>query len=116
MKIAILEGETSVEGKRLKVEAEQDYSSPIDCLVRPDETNFTAILQWKHNHVDDVPSRRQTTTGVYQVYEDNMQRLYIKSVNVSADGLYTCGYAASDGSTVSKSFVLNVFVGKCLCR
>ena len=41
-----------------------------------------------------------------------MQRLYIKSVSASDSGVYTCQYTATNGSIVSKSFTLNVIVGK----
>ena len=97
----------------MEVDEGQDYSNPIDCGIRPDVTNFNTILQWKHNGTTDVPLSEQSA-GVYQVYENNIQRLYIKSPSVSANGLYTCQYTATDGITVSKSFLMIVKVGKYL--
>ena len=98
----------NIEGTSVAVDENQDYSNPIDCGVSPDVTNFNALLQWKHNTTNDVPSSSVQTTGVYQMYENGVQRLYIKSASVSSNGLYTCQYTATDGSIVSKSFTLNV--------
>ena len=102
----------NIEGTSVAVDENQDYSNPIDCGVSPDVTNFTALLQWKHNTTNDVPSSSVQTTGVYQVYENGVQRLYIKSASTSDSGVYSCQYTATDGSIVSKSFTLNVTVGK----
>ena len=98
----------NIEETSVAVDENQDYSNPIDCGVSPDVTNFNARLQWTHNVTIDVPSSSAQTAGVYQVYENGAQRLYIKSVSVSSNGLYTCQYTAPDGSIVSKSFTLNV--------
>ena len=98
----------NIEGTSVAVDDNQDYSNPIDCGVSPDVTNFNALLQWKHNTTNDVPSSSAQNAGVYQVYENDVQRLYIKSASVSSNGLYTCQYTAITGSIVSKSFTLNV--------
>ena len=112
LEIAILDNNTNIEGTILAVVKNQDYSNPIDCGVSPDETNFNALLQWKHNTTNDVPSSSVQNAGVYQVYENGVQRLYIKSAGAFDSGVYTCQYTATDGSIVSKSFTLNVSVGK----
>ena len=106
LEIAILDNIKHIEGKSVAVDENQDYSNPIDCGVSPDETNFNALLQWKHNMTIDVPP--PSAQSVYQVYENGVQRLYIKSASVSFKGLYTCQYTAANGSAVSKSFTLNV--------
>ena len=100
-----------IEGTSVAVDENQDYSNPIDCGVSPNVTNYNALLQWKHNTTNDVPSSNGQTTGLYQVYENGVQQLYIKSASSSDGGVYTCQYTATDGSIVSKSFTLNV-VGK----
>ena len=97
-----------IEGTSVAVDENQDYSNPIDCGVSPDVTNFNALLQWKHNTINDVPSSSVQNTGVYQMYENGVQQLYIKSANVSSNGVYTCQYTATNGSIVSKSFTVNV--------
>ena len=102
----------NIEGRSVTVDENQDYSNPIDCGVSPDVTNFNALLQWKHNTTIDVLFSSVQTTGVYQVYENGVQRLYIESASVSDIGVYTCLYTTTDGSIVSKSFTLNVVVGK----
>ena len=102
----------NVEGTSVAVDENQDYSNSIDCGVSPDVTNFNALLQWKHNTTNDLPSSSVQTTGVYQVYETGVQRLYIKSASASDSGVYTCQYTTTNGSIVSKSFTLNVIVGK----
>ena len=97
----------NIEETSVAVDENQGYSNPIDCGVSPDVTNFNnARLQWKHNMTIVVPS--SSAQNVYQVYENGVQRLYIKSASVSSNGLYTCQYTATDGSIVSKSFTLNV--------
>ena len=101
----------NIEGTIVVVDDNQNYSNPIDCGVSPDVTNFNALLQWKHNTTKDVPSSSLQTTGVYQMYENSVQRLYIKSISASDSGVYTCQYTATNGSIVSKSFTLNI-VGK----
>ena len=106
--IVILDNNTSIEGTSVAVDEQQDYLNPIDCGVSPDVTNFNALLQWTHNVTNDIPSSIVQNAGVYQVYENGVQRLYIKSAGVSFNGLYSCQYAATDGSIVSKSFTLNV--------
>ena len=108
LEIAILDSNMHIEGTSVTVDENQDYSNPIDCGVSPDVTNFNALLQWKHNTTNDVPSSSVQTTGVYQVYENDVQRLYIKSANASDSGVYTCQYTTTDGPIVSKSFTLNV--------
>ena len=112
LEIAILDNNTNIEGTSVTVDDNQDYSNPIDCGVSPDVTNFNALLQWKHNTTNHVPSSSVQNTGVYQMYENGVQRLYIKSASASDSGVYTCQYTATDGSIVSKSFTLNVIVGK----
>ena len=112
LEIAILDNNMHIEGASVAVDDNQDYSNPIDCGVSPDVTNFNALLQWKHNTTNNVPSSSVQTAGVYQVYENGVQRLYIKSASTSDIGVYTCQYTATDGSIVSKSFTLNVIVGK----
>ena len=102
----------NIEGKSVTVDENQDYSNPIDCGVSPDVTNFNALLQWKHNTTNDIPSSSLQNVGVYQVYENGVQRLYIKSASASDSGVYTCQYSTTDGSIVAKSFTLNVIVGK----
>ena len=102
----------NIEGTSVAVDENQDYSNPIGCGVSPDVTNFNALLQWKHNTTNDVPSSSVQTTGVYQMYENGVQRLYIKSVSASDSGVYTCQYATTNGSIVSRSLTLNVTVGK----
>ena len=97
-----------IEGTSVAVDENQDYSNSIDCGISPDVTNFNALLQWKHNTTNDVASSSVQNSGVYQVYENGVQRLYIKSASVSFNGLYTCQYTATNGSIVSKSFTLNV--------
>ena len=92
----------------MAVDENQDYSNSIDCGVSPDVTNFNALLQWKHNTTIDVPSSSVQNAGVYQLYENGVQKLYIKSATVSSNGLYTCQYTAINGSIVSKSFTVNV--------
>ena len=110
LEIAILDNNMNIEGRSVAVDENQDYSNPIDCGVSPDVTNINARLQWKHNMTIDVPS--SSAQSVYQVYENGVQKLYIKSASVSSNGLYTCQYTATDGSIVSKSFTLNIRVGK----
>ena len=102
----------NIEGKSVTVDENQDYSNSIDCGVSPDVTNFNALLQWKHNTTNDIPSSSLQNVGVYQVYENGVQRLYIKSASASDSGVYTCQYTTTDGSIVVKSFTLNVIVGK----
>ena len=106
MEIAILDNTNHIEGTSVEVNENQDYSNPIDCGVSPDVTNFNALLQWKHNLTIDVPP--PSAQSVYQMYENGVQRLCIKSASVSSNGLYTCQYTATDGSIVSKSFTMNV--------
>ena len=101
----------NIEGTSVAVDDNKDYSNPIDCGVSPDVTNFNALLQWKHNATSDVPSSSAQNAGVYQMYENGVQRLYIKSASASDSGVYTCQYTATNGSIVSKSFTLNI-VGK----
>ena len=108
LEIAILVNNMNIEGRSVAVDENQDYSNPIDCGVSPDVTNFNALLQWKHNTTHDVPSSSVQNAGVYQVYENGVQRLYIKSASASDRGVYSCQYTATDGSIVSKSFTLNV--------
>ncbi|XP_062509144.1 uncharacterized protein LOC134185379 [Corticium candelabrum] len=110
LEIAILDNNMNIEGTSVTVDENQDYSNPIDCGVSPDVTNFNALLQWKHNTNNDVPSSSLQNAGVYQVYENGVQRLYIKSTSASDSGVYTCQYTTIDGSIVSKSFTLNVIV------
>ena len=103
----------NIEGRSVAVDENQDYSNPIDCGVSPDVTNFNALLQWKHNTTNDVPASSSVqNAGVYQVYENGVQRLYIKSASVFDSEVYTCQYTRTDGFIVSKSFTLNVRVGK----
>ena len=102
----------NIEGTSVAVDKNQDYSNPIDCGVSPDVTNFSALLQWKHNTTNVVPSSSVQNAGVYQVYENGVQRLYIKSASGSDSGVYACQYTATNSSIVSKSFALNVGVGK----
>ena len=112
LEIAILDNNMNIEGKSVTVDDNQNYSNPIDCGVSPDVTNFNALLQWKHSTANDVPSSSVQNAGVYQMYENGVQRLYIKSASASDRGVYTCQYTTTDGSIVSKSFTLNVIVGK----
>ena len=100
----------NIEGTSVTVDENQDYSNPIDCGVSPDVTNFNALLQWKHNMTIDVPS--SSAQSVYQVYKNGVQCLYIKSASASDSGVYTCQYTTTNGFIVSKSFTLNVHVGK----
>ena len=102
----------NIEGTSVAVDENQVYSNPIDCGVSPDVTNFNSLLQWKHNTTNDVPSSSVQNAGVYQMYENGVQQLYIKSASAFNSGVYTCQYTATDGSIVSKSFTLNVRVGK----
>ena len=67
----------NIEETSVAVDENQDYSNPIDCGVSPDVTNFNALLQWKHNTINDVPSSRVQNTCLYQVYKNGVQRLYI---------------------------------------
>ena len=97
-----------IEGTSVTVDENQGYSNPIDCGVSPDVTNFNALLQWKHNTTNDVPSSSVQNTGVYQMYENGVQRLYIKSASASDIGVYTCQSTATTGSIVAKSFTLNI--------
>ena len=107
LEIAILDNNMNIEGTTVAVNENQDYSNPIDCGVSPDGTNFSnARLQWMHNMTIDVPS--SSAESVYQMYENGVQKLYIKLASVSSNGLYTCKYNATDGSIVSKSFTLKV--------
>ena len=108
LEIAILDDNTNIVGTSVAVDENQNYSNPIDCGVSPDVTNFNALMQWKHNTTNDVPSLSVQIAGVYQVYENGVQKLYIKSASVSDSGVYTCQYSATNGSIVSKSFTLNV--------
>ena len=108
MEIAILDNNTHIEGTSVAVDENQAYSNPIDCGVSPDVTNFNALLQWKDNTANDVPSSSVQNAGVYQMYENGVQRLYIKSASVSDSGVYTCQSTATTGSIVLKSFTLNV--------
>ena len=108
MEIAILDNDTHIEGTRVVVDENQDYSNPIDCGVSLHVTNFNALLQWKHNTTNDIASSSGQNAGVYQVYENGVQRLYIKLASVFDNGLYTCQYTAANGSIVSKSFTLIV--------
>ena len=112
MEIAILDSNTNIERTSVTVDDDQHYSNPVDCGVSPDVTNFNALLQWKHNTINDVPPSSLQNAGVYQVYENGVQRLYIKSASASDRGVYTCQYTTTNGSLVSKSFTLNVTVGK----
>ena len=112
LEIAVLDNNKNIEGTSVAVNKNQDYPNPIDCGVSPDVTNFNALLQWKHNTTNDVPSSSVQNAGVYQVYENGVQRLYIKSASGSDSGVYTCQYTTTLGSIMSKSFTLNVGVGK----
>ena len=112
MEIAVLDNNKNIKGTSVAINKNQDYSNPIDCGVSPDVTNFNALLQWKHNTTNDVPSSSVQNAGVYQVYENGVQRLYIKSAGAFDSGVYTCQSTATHGSIVSKSFILNVGVGK----
>ena len=102
----------NIERTSVAVDENQDYSNPIDCGVSPDVTNFNALLQWKHNTTNDVPSSTVQNTGVYQVHENGFRRLYINSASASDSGVYTCQYNTTNGSIGSKSFTLNVIVGE----
>ena len=108
MEIAILDNNKNIEGTSVAVDENQDYSNSIVCGVSPDVTSFNTLLEWKHNTTIDVPSSSVQNAGVYQLYENGVQKLYIKSASVSSNGLYTCQYTATNGSIVSKSFTVNV--------
>ena len=113
LEIAILDNNMHIEGTSVAIGENQDYSNPIDCGVSPDVTNFNALLQWKHNATNEIAlSSIQKTSGVYQVYENGVQRLYINSANSSHSGVYTCQYSSTDGFIVSKSFALTVYEGE----
>ena len=43
--------------------------------VSSDVTNFISLLQWKHNTTNDISSSSVQNAGVYQVYENGVQRL-----------------------------------------
>ena len=98
----------NIEGTSVAVDENQDYSNPIDCGVSPGVTNFNSLLQWKHNTTSAVPSSSIQTTGVYQMYENGFQRLYIKSASASDSGAYTCQSTVTNSSIVAKSFTLNI--------
>ena len=107
LEVVIMDGSVHVEGTSVEVNENAGLSNPIECGVKPDVTNFNALLQWKHNTTNVVPLGVRSG-GVYQVYENNMQRLYVKSAGSSANGLYSCEYVANNGSSLSQSFTLDV--------
>lgn len=106
--IVVLANSTNVEGRSFTVNEGHGLPNPIDCSVRPNVTNFNAVLQWKHNMTIDVLSyASKQPSGIYQVYENNQRRLYVTSADGPAHGLYSCQYTAN-GAIVSESFRLNV--------
>ena len=85
------------------VDDNQTYPNPIDCGVTPDVTNLNALLQWKHDSINDIPSSSGQNADVYQVYENSVQRLYIKSAIAISDDLYSCPYTANDMALLCQS-------------
>ena len=110
MDVQILVNGSDVEGRSLLDEG-QGLPDPIECGVSPDHTNLNALLNltWKHNNNTDIVTYSNgTKPSIYQVYERNRQRLYIRSSKTVDYGRYSCHYTWINGSAASKFFTLNV--------
>ena len=77
-----------------------------DCSIISDNTGLGVSLTWKHNYSDVKTLPRQQLPGIYQMNENDMQRLYINKTSDLDDGVYSCHASVGHATLVPKSFTL----------
>ena len=105
MNITIERDGTNVDNHSFSVDQGDGLTRPINCTVIENTANYSISLTWKHNN-ENVSSGLQP--GVYQMNENNMQRLYINNAMSSDDGLYSCLVSLGGTTLFSRSLTLNV--------
>ena len=105
----------NIDGHSLSVYKRQGLSTSIDCAIIENTANFSLSLTWKFNNSNNVQmfsSGQQP--AIYQVNENNMQRLYITKNADSDDGVYSCYASVGSADVLFRSFTLN-FKGTVFC-
>ena len=108
MDIRIQRGGTEIDRPSLSLYKGKGLSSSIDCSVIENTANFGLSLTWKFNgnNIQTFSSGQQP--GIYQVKENNMQRLYITKTTDSDNGVYSCQASVASTTVLSRSFTLLV--------
>ena len=114
MDIRIQRSGTNINGPSLSLYKGEGLSSSIDCSVIENTANFSLSLTWKFNDKDVQTLLSGQKPGIYQVKENNMQRLYITRTTDSDDGNYSCLASVEKATVLSRSFTLN-FRGTVCC-
>ena len=107
MDISIKSDSTNVDGQSFSVYQGNGLTRPFGCTVIENTANYTISLAWKHNNSNVLKYSSGMQPGIYQVNENNMQRLYINKAMGSDDGLYSCLVSLGGTTVLSRSFTLN---------
>ena len=107
MDISIKSDSTNVDGHSFSVYQGNGLTKPIDCTVIENTSISSISLVWKHNNNNVLQFSSGMQPGIYQVNENNMQRLYINKPMGSDDGLYSCLVSLGGTTVLSRSFTLN---------
>ena len=113
MDIRIQRGGTEIDGPSLSLYKGQGLLTSTDCTIE-NTANFSLSLTWKFNDKDVQTLLSGQKPGIYQVKENNMQRLYITKTTDSDDGNYSCLASVEMATVLSRSFTLN-FRGTVCC-
>ena len=105
--IRIQRSSANIDRHSLSVYKRQGLSTSTDCTVIENTANFSLSLTWKFNsnNVQTFSSGQQP--AIYQVNENNMQRLYITKNADSDDGVYSCYASVGSANVLFRSFTLN---------
>ena len=107
MDISIERGGTNVDGHSFSVYQGNGLTKAFNCTVIENTANYNISLTWKHNNNNMLKYSSGMQPGIYQVNENNMQRLYINNAVGSDDGLYSCLVSLGGTTLFSRSFTLN---------
>ena len=108
MDISIKSDSTNVDGHSFSVYQGNGLTRPFNCTVIENTANYNISLAWKHNNNNVLKYSSGMQPGIYQVNENNMQRLYINNAVGSDDGVYSCIVLIGGTTLLSRSFTLNV--------
>ena len=106
MDIRIQRSGTNINGSSLVLFKGKGLSSSIDCSVIENTAKFSLSLTWKFNGKDVQTLLSGQHPGIYQVKENNMQRLYITKTTDSDDGVYSCQASVASTTVLFRSFTL----------
>ena len=106
MDIRIQRSGTNINGPSLSLYKGEGLSSSIDCSVIENTANFSLSLTWKFNGKDVQTLLSGQHPGIYQVRENNTQRLHVTNTTDSDNGVYSCQASVASTTVLSRSFTL----------